>query len=71
MKAPIGNSEWTLKQILRRSKKQSKRVIVDLRRCKRDDNKANRELLKYFKETKSLEELWIITKQNKLKKYKK
>jgi hypothetical protein len=55
MKAPIGNSEWTLKQILRRSKKQSKRVIVDLRRCKRDDNKANRELLKYFKETKSLE----------------
>ena len=71
IKAPIGSGKWTISQNLRRAHKQSPRIILDLRRCKRAELKAIHEAEQAFTKTSHLLELWIITKSGKLLAYKK
>ena len=71
IKAPIGDSEWTIQRNLKRGKIQSNKIILDLYRCKRWESKAIAEAEKEFRLSKYLSEMWIITKGRKVLEYKK
>ena len=71
IKAPLGDSQWTMARNLRHGKRQSSRVIVDLFRFKRSEPKSIRELEKEFHLSMSLIEMWIITKKRAILVYNK
>ena len=71
LKAPLGDSKWTLSRNMKRGRKQSDKIIVDLFRCKRSENKSIRELNSYFSNNKKIKELWIITRSGTIFTYKK
>ena len=52
-----------MENTLQKAARQSKNVIVDLRRVKRNETKCISELEKEFKASKSIKKLKIITKK--------
>ena len=71
IKAPLGNSEWTIQRNLKHGRHQANKIILDLYRCKRPEQKAISEALKEFNKAKGIKELWIITKNRSVLAYKK
>ena len=71
IKAPKGDGAYTMQQNLRRGKRQSNKISVDLYRCKRHEKKAIAEILKEYSLSKRITEVWIITKSRELLEYKK
>ncbi|WP_372518495.1 hypothetical protein [Candidatus Ruminimicrobiellum ovillum] len=64
IKSPKGSSSRTIENNLRTALKQSKNIIIDLRRIKIDETKAISQIAKQFKYSKLIREI-IIIKQNK------
>ena len=71
MKAPIGEGKYLVANTIQKAVKQSRNVIIDLRRTKRHQSKCLRELENEFKKSKSLKRLKIITKGEKTLDFKK
>ena len=66
MKSPKGSGRWVMARNIQRGKSQSENIIVDLRRCKRDESKSIRELEQIYRNTAKIKKLWIITKKSRL-----
>ena len=71
MKSPQGKSKTSLEHILKKAIKQSKNIIIDLRRSKLKEEIAIKEIKKRFNQTNSCRKLKIITKSQNLLEYKK
>lgn len=71
MKAPEGDTKWTISRNLNKGRGQSNKIIVDLRRCKRTDEKCLREIQNYFSASRSISEILVITKKQRAVVYKK
>ncbi|MBR2588758.1 hypothetical protein IKE84_00180 [Candidatus Saccharibacteria bacterium] len=66
MKAPLGEGNQLMENIIQRALKQSRNIIIDLRHTKRHQTKCLRELGKQFASKKNLKRLKIITKSGKI-----
>ncbi len=64
MKSPIGKSRRTMEHIFKKAAHQSKNIIIDLRRTKIADEQAIVSLKRVFKTSRSVRNLWIVTKKN-------
>lgn len=69
MKSPTGGGKYTIKHTVQNAKHQSSNVIVDLRRCKLQDEHAIRELKHHFELSKRLRRMKIITKYENILDY--
>ena len=66
MKSPKGEGKYLMQNTIQKAVKQSKNVIVDLRRTKRSQERCLQELRKEFDSSKSLQRLKIITKSRRI-----
>ena len=66
MKSPQGDGKKTIKNTVQNASHQSESIIIDLRRCKIPENKALKEIDRYFKLSRRLKRLKIITKDEKV-----
>jgi len=71
IKAPQSNGKHTIEHILRKALKQSKNIIIDLRRSKSSDKKNISQITRNFKLIKDVNRILIITKSNNLLDFKK
>lgn len=71
MKSPTGDSKNTMKHTLQNANHQSRSVIVDLRRCKLQDEKAIKDLEHHFTLSKRLRNMKIITHDENMLDYRK
>lgn len=62
IKSPKGGAKNTIRHNLKRAEKQSKNVIIDLRRCGFTDEQAIREIKRIFSISKRIKKIKIITK---------
>jgi hypothetical protein len=65
IKSPIGNGKRTLDDTIKRALKQSKNIIIDLRRSKLDDKQTVELLKKNEKLTKGVKRLIVVLKTSK------
>lgn len=70
MKSPIGKSRRTMEHIFKKAAHQSKNIIIDLRRTKIADEQAIVSLKRVFKTSRSVRNLWIVTKKTEIIKLK-
>ena len=66
MKSPKGEGKYLMQNTIQKAIKQSRNVIVDLRRAKRSQERCLQELEKEFDSSKSLQKLKVITKSRKI-----
>ena len=66
MKSPKGEGKYLMQNTIQKAVKQSRNVIVDLRRAKRSQERCLQELEKEFGSSKNLQKLKIITKSRKI-----
>ena len=66
MKSPKGEGKYLMANTIQKAVKQSRNVIIDLRRAKRHQTKCIHELQKEFEKSTSLKQLKIITKNKKV-----
>ena len=71
IKAPTGNGKNTIKHTLQNASHQSNNVIVDLRRCKLNQDQAIKELEQRFNLSKRIRRMKIITNDEKIIDFKK
>ena len=71
MKSPTGKSRSTMEHVFQKAAHQAHNIIVDLRRTKIPDSVAIISLEKIFNASRSVRNLWIITKQAEIIKKKK
>lgn len=71
VKSPANNQRRTIERIFYSASNQSCNIVMDLRRIKGKDNLVISILEKCFKNTRKVRKLYIITKTNELKTYKK
>ena len=65
MKSPIGEGNQLMENTIHRALRQSKYIIIDLRRTKQHQTKCIREINNAFNNLKSVKRILIITKNNK------
>ena len=65
MKAPLGEGNQLMENIIQRALRQSQNIIIDLRHTKRHQTKCLRELEKQFLNKKGIKRLKVITKSGK------
>ena len=70
-KSPTNNQSRSLERLFYSASNQSCNIIMDLRRLKGNQAPAISVLEKCFKNTRKVRKLYIITKTNELKSYKK
>ena len=63
MKGPKGDSFASIDHILRRARKQSENVVLDVRRMKCDTREVVRYVRKLFKTSRHFRTIWLITKE--------
>ena len=66
MKSLKGEGKYLMQNIIQKAVKQSKNVIIDLRRTKRSQERCLKELKKEFNNSRSLRRLKTITKSRKV-----
>lgn len=66
MKSPKGEGKYLMQNTIQKAVKQSRNVIVDLRRAKRSQERCLQELEKEFGSSKNLQKLKVITKSRKI-----
>ena len=71
MKSPKGEGKYLMQNTIQKAVKQSRNVIVDLRRAKRSQERCLQELEKEFGSSKNLQKLKVITKSRKILDYEK
>lgn len=62
MKSPKGEGKYLISNTIQKAVKQSRNLIIDLRRTKRHQTKCLREIEKEFQKSKSIDNLIVITK---------
>lgn len=65
MKAPLGEGNQLMENIIQRALRQSQNIIIDLRHTKRHQTKCLRELEKQFLNKKGIKRLKVITKSGR------
>ena len=65
MKAPRGEGKYLINNTIQKAAKQSRNIIIDLRRTKRHQSKCLREIEKEFHRSRSIDHLMVITKSSK------
>ena len=65
MKSPTGGGKHTIKHTIQNAKEQSRTVVLNLRRCKLQDDRAISEANHHFTLSKRLRKMIIITKSGK------
>lgn len=65
MKSPKGEGKYLISNTIQKAVKQSRNLIIDLRRAKRHQAKCLREIEKEFQKSKSIDNLIVITKSSK------
>jgi len=71
MKAPKGKSSHTMEHIFKKAAHQARNIVIDLQRTKITDEQATPSLERVFKTSRSVHNLWIITKKLEMLKRKK
>ena len=71
MKSPIGRSKSTIEHIFQKAAHQAHNIVIDLRRTKLSDQQSIVTLKKLFATSRSVRNLWIITKETDIIKLKK
>lgn len=66
IKSPIGQSSRTIENNLRNAIKQSRNVIIDLRRTKRSDKQAIKEIENQIKLNRGANHIKVITKNKEV-----
>ena len=66
IKSPKGEGKYLMQNTIQKAVKQSRNVIVDLRRAKRSQERCLQELEKEFGSSKNLQKLKVITKSRKI-----
>ena len=66
MKSPEGGSKTTMKHTVENALEQSNNIIVDLQRCKLNDDQAIKDLERQFKLSRRLRRMKIITKDREI-----
>ena len=66
MKAPKGDSRWTIERNMHRAARQSGNIIIDLRRCERPDSKTIPEIKKIFRGLKGLRRVIVISRNSQI-----
>ena len=66
MKAPKGEEKYLIPNTIQKAIKQSRNIIIDLRRVRRDQTKCIYELKKEFNKSHSIKKLKIIIKSNEV-----
>ena len=66
IKSPTGRKRWTITRNLKRARKQSKYIVLDLRRICRDEVLCIREAKSYLMNSRVIERVMIITKERKI-----
>ena len=66
LKSPKSDSSDIIKNTLRKAKRQSENIIINLMRTARPEHKCIHEAEKYLKEKGKIKEIWIITKKKKI-----
>ena len=66
IKSPKGNSSRTIENNLRCALKQSKNIIIDLRRIKIDETRAISQINKQFKQSKVMKRILIIRQNQEI-----
>ncbi|MCR5420154.1 MAG: hypothetical protein K6E98_04025 [Lachnospiraceae bacterium] len=65
VKAPIGDGKNNAQNTMKKAKDQSRNIIIDLQRCKMNDDRAVKEFEREFLKLKHLKRLKIIKKMAK------
>ena len=71
VKSPQNNQHRTIERLFYNASNQSCNIIIDLRRIRGNEASTIKTLEKCFKNTRKVRKLYIITKTNELKSYKK
>ena len=66
MKAPQGDGKNTMRHIIQNAGHQSSNVIIDLRRCKLKESQAIHEAMMYFKISRQIKRMKLITSDKKI-----
>ena len=66
MKSPKGEGKYLMQNTIQKAVKQSRNVIVDVRRAKRSQERCLQELEKEFGSSKNLQKLKVITESRKI-----
>ena len=66
IKAPKGNGRYTAQNILQDAAGQSRNVIIDLHRCKMNDDNAKARFEREFVNSKTIKRMKIIDKSRKM-----
>lgn len=69
MKSPQGGGKTTITHTIKHAVTQSTNIIIDLRRCKLDENQAIKEIERHFSLSKRIRRLKIITKNENILDY--
>ena len=64
LKSPKGNSKNTIHNNIKSARKQSTNIIIDLRRCKLDTNKAHSRIKDSYKKRKRKTGRYLIIEKN-------
>lgn len=71
MKSPMVGERRTLERIFYQASRQSGNLVFDLRRAKGEQDSMLRTLERCFRETRKVRNMYIVTRDAKLQKYKK
>ncbi len=66
MKAPRGSGRWTIKNIVQKASHQSENMIIDLFRIKIYEPRCLSELQRYFKKSKRIKRMKVVTKSKNI-----
>ena len=66
IKSPLGNSKKTIENNLRLARKQSRNIVIDLRRIKMHQTKAIARIHYFLSRQKQIKRLLVITKDQKI-----
>ena len=66
MKSPQGDGKKTIKNTVQNASHQSENIIVDLQRCKIPEDRALKELERYFRLSRRLRRMKVVTKDKKV-----
>lgn len=69
IKSPTGGGKHTIKHNIQNAKRQSRNVIIDLRRCGLPEERAIKESEHHFSLSKRLQRMKIITKSEEILDY--
>ena len=64
LKSPMGNSKNTIANNIKGARKQSLNIIIDLRRCKLDKNKARVNIRNMYKKRRRKHGTYLIIEKN-------